>query len=367
MRNSIISTIAACVFLASLHAHETILSSNPMILPFAGRDGAIDVRLVGDEPSPACQVTVSANAQSSGDSPLVGITPAGPQPAPEVSLTVHALRQPQGDSETVTVSGSWVSVGIPSPPCLSGIRGPFSFKVTVTRTTPVVTAVGNAASFATGGIVPGAIATLFGTNLTGGMGINSATSLPLPTTLAGTSVIINGRATPLIAVVNVNGQQQINFQIPWSLQSGSTTTLAVNDGVTGPNISVTVLDAQPGIFGYSVDSKTFGAILHANFQLVDKDHPATAGETVLVFCTGLGAVSSPPGDGASGTGQPTVVAPTATIGNLPAIITFSGLAPGFAGLYQVNVQVPSGVAAGDQPVVLSAKGVSSNPVLLSVR
>ena len=141
----------------------------------------------------------------------------------------------------------------------------------------------------------------------------------------------------------------------------------MDDGVTGSAISVQVLAGQPGIFGYSAGGKTFGAILHANFQLADSDHPAMAGETVLVFCTGLGAVSSPPADGAQGNGQPTLVMPIASIGSVPTTVSFSGLAPGFAGLYQVNVQVPSGVAAGDQPVVLSASGVSSNPVLLSVR
>jgi uncharacterized protein (TIGR03437 family) len=60
--------------------------------------------------------------------------------------------------------------------------------------------------------------------------------------------------------------------------------------------------------------------------------------------------------------------PAVTIGGLPAFVSFAGLAPGFIGLYQVNVQVPQGVAAGDAvPVVLSIGATASNPVTIAVR
>jgi uncharacterized protein (TIGR03437 family) len=88
---------------------------------------------------------------------------------------------------------------------------------------------------------------------------------------------------------------------------------------------------------------------------------------VLIYCTGLGAVSNPPADGAPGSGQPTMNTPTVTIGGAKAIVSFSGLAPGFVGLYQVNAEVPAGLAAGNEPVIVELAGASSNSVLLPVQ
>ena len=75
----------------------------------------------------------------------------------------------------------------------------------------------NGASFVTGGIVPGEIATVFGTNLTTATGINLASALPLATQLLNVQVLVNGTAAPIFAVDNVNGQQQINFQVPYEV------------------------------------------------------------------------------------------------------------------------------------------------------
>jgi uncharacterized protein (TIGR03437 family) len=116
-----------------------------------------------------------------------------------------------------------------------------------------------------------------------------------------------------------------------------------------------------------VGGKTFGAILHANFQLADSNHPAKPGETLLIYCTGLGAVSSPPPDGAAGNGQPTIITPTAMIGGAKATVSFSGLAPGFVGLYQINADVPATLSAGNQAVVVEVGAASSNSVLLPVQ
>ncbi len=230
-----------------------------------------------------------------------------------------------------------------------------------------IVAVVNGASFVGGGIVPGEIATALGTNLTSSIGINLTSSLPLPTIFLTDSLTVDSQAVPLFAVDNVNGQQQINFQVPWEVASGPNATIAVsNNGTPSASISVPVLAAQPGIFNYSAGGNTFGAILHANFQLADAAHPAKAKETVLIYCTGLGAVSSPPADGVAGNGQPTILMPTVTIAGAKAIVSFSGLAPGFVGLYQVNTEVPAGLTAGNQAVIIEIAGASSNSVLLPI-
>jgi uncharacterized protein (TIGR03437 family) len=232
---------------------------------------------------------------------------------------------------------------------------------------PTVTAFVNGASFVGGGVVPGEMATAFGTNLTSSTGINLTSSLPLPNTLVTDSLMVNNQAVALFAVDSVNGQQQINFQVPWEVASGPTATIAAsNNGTAGASVTVPVLTAQPGIFNYSVGGNTFGAILHANFQLANTANPAKPAETVLIYCTGLGAVASPPADGAAGNGQLTMNTPTVTIGGAKAMVSFSGLAPGFVGLYQVNAEVPAGLDAGNQPVVVEIAGASSNSVLLPV-
>jgi len=181
------------------------------------------------------------------------------------------------------------------------------------------------------------------------------------------SLTVDNKAVALFAVDNVNGQQQINFQVPWEIAVGGNVMIAVsNNGPAGASLSVPVVAAQPGIFNYSVGGNTFGAILHANFALANTANPAMPGETVLIYCTGLGAVESPPEDGAAGNGQNTMAAPAVTIGGTKAIVRFSGLAPGFVGLYQINAEVPPGLKAGNQPVVIEVGKASSNSVLLPV-
>jgi uncharacterized protein (TIGR03437 family) len=241
------------------------------------------------------------------------------------------------------------------------------FNLTIGKLAPSLQAVTNGASFAAGTVAPGEIATLFGGNLTASTGVQLVSSVPLPKKFLNVSVMINGSAAPLFAVDNVNGQQQINFQVPWEPVAGSAASIVVeNNGTSSAPLRVPVSAAQPGIFSYSAAGQSFGAILHANFQLADVGHPAKASETVLIYCTGLGAVSSPPADGAAGNGQTTEASASVTIGGVDAPVSFSGLAPGFVGLYQVNAEVPAGLASGNQPVVLSIGANSSNSVLLPV-
>ena len=99
--------------------------------------------------------------------------------------------------------------------------------------------------------------------------------------------------------------------------------------------------------------------------------PASRGDAVVIYCTGLGAIDSTLAPGVAAPLSPvakTLTPATATIGGLPAEVFFSGLTPGFFGLYQVNAFVPSGVTPGtDVPVVITIAGASSPPVTLAIR
>ena len=242
--------------------------------------------------------------------------------------------------------------------------------VTPPAAAPSFTANGvvNAASFVSGGVVQGEMATIFGANLTSSSGVKLTSVFPLPVDFMNVSVTVNGTPAPLFAVDNVNGQQQINFQVPWEVASYSTANIQIlNTGTASPSVVVPVLSAQPAIFNYNVGGNTFGAIRHADYQLADTSHPAEGGETVLIYCTGIGAAEQLPQDGAAATGETTIATPVVTIGGVTAPVSFSGLAPGFVGLNQINAEVPTGLAAKNQLVIVTVGSASSNSVLLPVQ
>ena len=99
--------------------------------------------------------------------------------------------------------------------------------------------------------------------------------------------------------------------------------------------------------------------------------PATSGDTLVIYCAGLGGVNPAVPDGSAAPSSPpsrTINPVTVTIAGQTAPVAFSGLVPGFAGLYQVNVTVPSGISpAADVPLVVTVGGASSPAVTLAIR
>lgn len=230
---------------------------------------------------------------------------------------------------------------------------------------PVVGGVVNAGSFVPGPVAPGTIVGIFGTNLASQT--VSATSLPLPTALAGTSVTLAGQPLPLFFV----SSGQINAQIPFGLPNGSAPLIVRN--LNGPSsaFSVPIAATSPAIFTTTADGKGTAISVHVDFKLVQKisGQNANAGETIVLFCTGLGAVDGFSTAGVAGpssplarTSQPTTV----TMDGRPAQVSFAGLAPGFAGLYQINFVVPVGVG-GDVVTTVNVGGVTSNATTINVR
>ena len=99
-----------------------------------------------------------------------------------------------------------------------------------------------------------------------------------------------------------------------------------------------------------------GAILHADFTVVNEGSPAKKGETVLVFLTGLGGTSPAVADGTAGGSNPPSrinAGMAVLVGGIPADVSFAGLAPGFPGLYQLNVKIPANlVNTGALPLAI---------------
>lgn len=213
-------------------------------------------------------------------------------------------------------------------------------------------------------VAPGMIASLYGVGMAGQVVLPSAPP-PLPTTLGQTTLIEDGETMPLIYV----GPQQINFQVGWYQQPTTQTVFQVVTGAQpGNQITYNVVPFVPALFSTNQQGTGQGAILIANTTILaapvgttGNSRPAKPGETVEIFATGLGMVDAVQNgllfDGEAAPSRPaakTVTTPTVTIGGQAAQVTFSGLAPGFVGLNQVNVVVPLTAQAGSAvPVVLT--------------
>ena len=213
----------------------------------------------------------------------------------------------------------------------------------------------------------GAIVAIFGTDLASDTQV--ALDVPLPTTLGDTSVTFNDIPALLFFVSGT----QINAQVPFELMAGAgTVTAQVKRGSeTSAAQPIGISAVSPGVFTLNEQGTGDGAILHADdFQPASKSAPAQPGEFLAIFCTGLGPVQPEVAScDVAPTAEPlarTVSPPMLNIAGIAADVTFSGLAPGFVGRYQVNVQVPFGVPLGTQDVKVIINGVSSKIVTVPV-
>jgi uncharacterized protein (TIGR03437 family) len=204
----------------------------------------------------------------------------------------------------------------------------------------------NAASFAPAGnpISPGAFVTLFGAGLS--TATTTASSLPFPTTLNGVQVLVNNRPSPVFLV----SAGQISFLVPQATETtGPATVAVINNGARSNEIQVPVSRSSPGVFSIPPSGFGPGAITKPDFSLVTAANPARRGDTVLIFLTGLGAVSPPVPDGAAAGANPLSLVSgnvNVYIGGVQAQVSFKGLGPGLAGLYQLNVVIPARAPSG---------------------
>lgn len=241
----------------------------------------------------------------------------------------------------------------------------------------------NAASFASGQSSGGSLASLFA--VTGVAQSFLATALPLPLSLGGTTLRIGGilQESPsgwnysvvgsLLAPLLFVGPNQVNFQIPPGVSLGDAVPVQLTraDGTTLLS-TVRITASAPGIFSVLQNGQGQGAVLNENSTQNFGTNPARRGSVVQIFATGAGETTPAllAGEPAPASGNPLVltnVQPTVTIGGQTARVQFSGMAPGYVGLWQINAEVPVDVAPGSAvPLVVSAGGVASNTVTIAV-
>ncbi len=216
----------------------------------------------------------------------------------------------------------------------------------------------NAANFATT-VAPGSLATIFGSNFAATA--QSASEVPLPKSLSGASVTMNGIAAPLVYA----GANQINYQVPYEVQPGTANVVVTVNGQSSPAATVTIAAAAPGIF---VFGQNRAVVQNADYSVNEANNPAKVGTTVIAYATGQGLLDNavPTGNAA-----PTTVlsrprgAVTATIGGVGATVVFGGLTPGFVGLMQINLTIPP-LASGTYPLIITVGGANSNSAQVTV-
>lgn len=204
---------------------------------------------------------------------------------------------------------------------------------------PGVSAVVNAADFSPNGpLAPGSIAAIFG------IGLTSA---------GGATVRINGLLVPILGATDT----QVNVQIPWELAGVSVASVTVTvSGIESDPVTLKLADIAPHIF------------IQGGRPLITRSSlPIGPGSTLVIYGTGFGPVQNRPA-----TGSPaldftsiTLTPPFVTIGGVPAEITYSGLAPGYVGVWEVSVKIPDGVVIGSGVPLQLYIGEEANQVVFS--
>jgi uncharacterized protein (TIGR03437 family) len=212
-------------------------------------------------------------------------------------------------------------------------------------------------------LAPGGIVSIFGSRLAASEAF--ATQLPLPRTLAGTSVRIGDENAPLFYV----GPGQVNAQVPYSFQPGTSVPITVvTSGQIAAPQNYFIAPVQPGVFVGS----PYAAVLDGQSRAINAENPARIGDTLQIFTTGLGATTPTAMAGQGAPSFSTVTNPVSvTVGGVPVSVVYQGLAPGFVGLYQVNVVLGASVPTGDSvPLEVLQNGIVSNaslPATIPVR
>jgi uncharacterized protein (TIGR03437 family) len=222
------------------------------------------------------------------------------------------------------------------------------------------------ASFRPPPLAPGSIISIFGENQATGSG--GAPALPLPELLAGARVRAGGAFLPLF----FSSPGQVNAALPYNLDpnSGPLSVVVFRGSIPSDPEELPLTAANPGLFTLNASGTGEGISQDIAFRLITSSLPPagnqrtgiSVGEPVIIYATGLGAVTNAPASGQAASPNPlshVTAAVQLTIGGKNAPFDFRGLVPGFVSLYQINALVPEGVPPGNAEVILNVNGVSS--------
>ena len=314
-------------------------------------NGLVTVNFSDGEPSLALQ--------SQGGGSWESTWPTGSSSSSSVTLRIHAaMAGVTGDAQ---VAGN---LGSQQEPPVFGKAGITSGAV-VAAFTP---------------LAPGSVISIYGSRLAESTA--QAQTIPLPQQLVDTQVFVagttaGGGSTGLVSLpLYYVSENQINALVPFGVAVDTSLQLLVQRGSTySVPVQIDMAQAQPAMFSNGGLAGSPGLIYVFPAQggaphLMSSSAPAHVGDTIVLYCAGLGAVDPAIASGAA-PGQQlsnTITKPQLTVGGQPAQVSFSGLAPGFAGLYQVNAVVPAGTQTGaNVPVTMMIAGQASPPITLAVQ
>lgn len=217
----------------------------------------------------------------------------------------------------------------------------------------------NASDYSSGPFAPNSVLSIFGSNLswyTAALQFGKGASSVTYSQLGGVSVYVDNMPALLLYVSG----PQINFIIPSFMATGDITVQVVREGVVGPAVTETLVDAAPALF----DTGTgFAITTHADGTLLTDTSPGQPGEIVVVYATGLGATDP----NADAWEIPQAAAPIDSLSSLAVslngavlpsyLIKYAGITPGCVGLYQLNLQLPQDV--GTDPAIQVSVGARS--------
>jgi uncharacterized protein (TIGR03437 family) len=209
-------------------------------------------------------------------------------------------------------------------------------------------------------VAPGGLISIFGRDLSP---VNIATrEIPLPTALGESCLSVNGVPVPMLFV----SSQQINAQLPFTLEGNATMILRTPGGVSD-NLNFRILPAAATVF--RAPGLDVPVIFRArNHELVTLSNPVHPEDNLIIYATGLGRTSPPLEAGVPAPADPlpvAVIEPEITLGGVPLPVHFAGLAAGEIGLYQINAAVPYWVPTGMEVPLIIRQG--SHETRLSVR
>ncbi len=230
----------------------------------------------------------------------------------------------------------------------------------------------SAANAASSTVAPGSLASVYGADLANSQA--GATSLPLPTRFAGTSVSIQDSSgavleAPLLYVI----PSQVNFQVPPGLASGTATANVTSGDGTQSIAHFEIAPVAPGLFTFNA-----GGLAAAYVMLYHADGSQTAEQIYSI--TGSGAVAAAPVSLGSPSDQAYLIAfgtgfaaagtsgVTTLIGGTKATVTYAGPQGQFIGLDQANVKIPAPLAGkGKVNIQLTANGIAANVVNMIIQ
>lgn len=218
-------------------------------------------------------------------------------------------------------------------------------------------------------LAPNTIATIYGTNLAFDTRAVASTDIVaglMPTSLDGVGVWVNGIACSLFLI----SPTQINFIVPYQLTAGTVSLLVARDSQAGPTVSIQLNNTSPGLFLWNGNN---AVAVHLNGQVISPASPAAPGEIVVLYAGGLGRTSPDIANGKLATSAFSLYFASQLqilFNGTPvprAAVLYAGLAPGFAGLYQINLRLPAILTANPQIQVAIGTEISPTAIQLYVQ